>query len=286
MNKTLQSFRGLCPHPDVSAQGNPCGKLSGPALLKHPSFMPSGAPQVRSAPLLAPYEKNNTKTRRDHRLHRYCILCVLSVIFALVACSGSREEVSELYKKGIAHYEKKELEKAIDFFQKARDKDSTFANAGIMLAKARYFSGKRKEAREILESVLDEDPSHTGALYWMARAIVADAATQEGDKGETRAIELLKRALEIDGHHIQARTLLALLYEKKKMYHESLFEYKAALQEEESLVSARANLSILYQRLGLRDRAAGEIDRAIKIAQAAGIPGDNLNAIKKEIEAQ
>jgi tetratricopeptide (TPR) repeat protein len=215
----------------------------------------------------------------------YAAASLLIAAIILTAC-GTGEETRLLYGRGIVHYGKKELEMAAECFQRVYAKDRSYTGAGIMLAKAWYFSGKRKEAREVLEDVLKEDPSHTGALYWMARALVADAAARQGDNSESRAIELLRRALEIDGYHIQARTLLALLYEKKKMYRESLFEYKAALQEEESLVSARANLSILYQRLGLRDRAMGEIDKAIKIAYAAGIPGENLNAIKKEIEAQ
>jgi len=227
---------------------------------------------------------NRTRMRVIHTLRGAAIASVAAGAF-LTAC-GSSSDGHDLYAKGIAHYEKKELDRAAGYFEQVRSMDGSFAGAGIMLAKVRYFTGKRKEAREILGDLLARDPSHTGALYWMARALVADAAGSDAEKNESQAIEYLKRALEIDGHHVQARTLLALLYEKKKMYRESLYEYKAALQEEESLVAARANLGILYKRLGLQDRASGEITKAVKIAEAAGLSVTSLAAIKKEIEGQ
>ncbi len=214
-----------------------------------------------------------------------CLIIILSG--AAAACSrSSANEARAIYARGIAHYEKKELDAAARCFEESRSRDGNFPNAALMLAKARYFTGKRAEAREILGDLLAHDPSHVGALYWKARSLVADIPREEGGSAESEAMELLGKALEIDGHNIQARTLLALLYEKKKMYREALREYRAALQEEESLISARANAGILYQRLGLRDRAVSEIDDAITIARAAGVPADSLAAIKKEMEAR
>jgi tetratricopeptide (TPR) repeat protein len=204
-----------------------------------------------------------------------------------LSCSKSDEAVL-LYAKGNEHYMKKELDKAGEFFRKAIEKDGSLINARVMLSKIHYFSSQFKEAKAVLVDVLDDNPSHVGALYWMARILVVGGTKTGGDseKNEKQAIEYLKRALEIDGHHIQARTLLALVYEKHNMFKESLREYHTALQEEDSLVSARANLSILYQRLGLKERASSEISRAVKIAETAGISSSNLNVIRKEIEGQ
>ena len=239
---------------------------------------------MNSSPFYITYRGGSVSIARHARAFA-CLIIVLA--WAVSACSrSSSDEARVIYARGIVHYENKELDTAARCFEEARSRDGYFQNAAVMLAKARYFMGKRAEAREVLGDLLARDPSHVGALYWKARTLVADSPGGEGDSAESEAMALLGKALEIDGHHIQARTLLALLYEKKKMYREALREYRAALQEEESLISARANAGILYQRLGLRDRAASEIDSAIKIARAAGVPVDSLAAIKKEIEAQ
>ncbi len=233
--------------------------------------------------------KNHTRLTSRRPSGAFAAMALLG--FSVLAGCGGNSGAREIYSRGIAHYEKQELQKAAECFEKARSMDGSFTGAGIMLAKVRYFTGKRGEARDLLGDIIARDPSHVGALYWMARALVADAKGtvtdgDNADRSEKEAMEHLSRALDIDPHHIQARSLLGLLYEKNKMYREALREYSAALREEESLIAARANLGMLYRRLGLRDRARAEITRALKIAEAVGAPEEGLIAIRKEIEEQ
>jgi tetratricopeptide (TPR) repeat protein len=94
---------------------------------------------------------------------------------------------------------------------------------------------------------------------------------------------LLAHVLELDAHHLPARSLLALLYEKNEKYREALHEYLVILAEEESIIDARANLGVLYCRLGLRDKALAEIDRAISITRARGHSDARFTLLKKEI---
>lgn len=210
------------------------------------------------------------------------IVCHIIPFFLFFACSATRD-VEELFTQCLTHYEKHELEKASACFEKARAHGDFKVRAVLMLARVRYFENKFGEARTLLKGLIAEEPSHTGARYWLARAFAVDPASEGADEREKSAIAHLKKVLEVDPHHVRARTLLALLYEKRNMHREALFEYLAALQEEETLVTARANLSILYRSLGLNERARTELDRAIAISKAADIPAKNLAAIKEEL---
>ncbi|MCX7679656.1 MAG: tetratricopeptide repeat protein [Spirochaetes bacterium] len=198
------------------------------------------------------------------------------------ACSFSNN-TSQTFSQCLAHYEKQELENAAGCFEKIRSDKNYSLRAMIMLARVRYFENKFDEAKTLLEEIIDDEPFHTEARYWLARTLAVIPLEDGANEREQIAIEQLKKVLEINPHHIHARSLLALLYEKRNMYREALYEYLAALQEEETLMAARANLSILYRRIGLIERALSEIDRAIAISRAANMPIKNLLAIKKEL---
>lgn len=206
---------------------------------------------------------------------------ILSLI-SVFACTSTRD-AEQLFFQCLSHYEKQELEKAAACFEDARAYNEFRIRAILMLARVRYFENKFADARTLLEKIISNEPSHTEARYWLARALSIDPATEEIDEREKKAIEHLKKVLEVDPHHVRARSLLALLYEKRNMHREALYEYLAALAEEETLVTVRANLCILYHRIGLAERAHMEIERAIAISKAADIPVKNLVTIKKEL---
>ncbi len=210
-------------------------------------------------------------------------LCIISL--CIVSCTKARE-AEKLFLQCLSHYEKHELEKAASCFEQARAHNDVKTRSILMLARVHYFENKFADARALLEDIIDDEPSHTGARYWLARALALDPAEKASDERDKKAIEHLKKALEIDPHHIRARSLLALLYEKHNMHREALYEYLAALEEEETLVSARANLSILYRRLGLAERARTELERAIAISKAASISSKSIIAIKDQLSEQ
>ncbi len=206
----------------------------------------------------------------------------LLAVFLLLNACDSREEALRLFAQGKEAYEKKDLARAKGLFTKALEDDKCLHNARLMLSKICYYERDFVGALEHQNEIIDDEPNHVGALYWKAKTLVVQPA--RGKKNEEEAVACLTRVLELDGHHLPARSLLALLHEKNERYKEALEEYREILLEEEALVSARANLSVLYRRLGLKERALGEIDAAIAVARGAGLPDSNLNLIKKEIE--
>jgi len=202
----------------------------------------------------------------------------------MTACSD-RGKAMQLYLKGKDAYMKNDLQQAEALFKKAVKEDKSLLNAKLMVAKINYYRKDFEKTLSIAGEIIDKEPNHIGALFWKARTLVikpGDAAASK--KNETEAMLYLQKIIELDSHHLEARNLLALLYEKNKMFKEALYEYHAALAEEESLINSRANLSILYYRLGLKDKAQAEIERAISIAEIAGVNSKNLISIKKEVQ--
>lgn len=218
-----------------------------------------------------------------HQVKIFIFYTLIIIWFIVFFACGSNDEAERLFGQCLAFYEKHELDAAAHCFEKARAYRDFKTRASIMLARVRYFENKHGQARALLEDIIDEEPSHTGALFWLARTLAVDPSREGADEREKKAIEYLKKALEVDPCHVRARSLLALLYEKRNMHREALYEYLAALSEEETLVTTRANLGILYRRLGLNDRARSELERAIAISKAADIPAKNLAAIKEEL---
>lgn len=210
---------------------------------------------------------------------------ITASLVALSLSCGGNPEAYRLFLKGKEAYARKELDKAKKYFEEASELDENLLNAKLMLSKTLYFRRNFNEALRIIDSILDDERNHVSSLFWKARTLVVmKKKGSDAKKSDAEAIRCLQRVLELDGHHISARNLLALLYEKNKMYKEALYEYRLALEEEESLINTRANLSILYYRIGLRDQSLAEIERAIAIADVVEVSNKNLLLIKKEVQ--
>jgi tetratricopeptide (TPR) repeat protein len=208
-------------------------------------------------------------------------LIFIALVNSSFSCSSGKDKALDSYIKGKEAYSKKELSKAREHFLRAIDLDKNLFNAKLMLAKIHYYQKDYKKSLEYADSILKSEPNHVGALYWKAKTVTIQA---KGKNGDTEAIQCLLQALELDSHHILARSLLALLYEKNEKYTEAVYEYKVLLEEEESLINARTNLGILYKRLGLKSKSIEEINTAINISKSSGFDNSNLKQIKREIE--
>lgn len=205
----------------------------------------------------------------------------LNILILLLVCAGcsNSDPAIEIYSRGQKEFLNKNLTAAEKTFSDVIKLDDDFLNAYLMLAKIHYHNKDYDKTLSNLKSILDKDPDHAGALYWKGRTLVISG---RDDKSES--INILQSVLDIDSHHIPARLLLALVYEKNGKYREALHEYITAMNEEESLINARGNLAVLYRRLGLNERASREIDKASKIAEITGRDLKSLNLIKSEFD--
>lgn len=216
---------------------------------------------------------------------RNIFLIILIALFSL-SCSGNAERAFKLFLKGKEAYSKKELDKAKRYFEEASELDENLLNARLMLSKIFYFRRNFNDALKEINSIIEVEKNHVSSLFWKARVLAVMVKKTESDikKSDSEAMRCLQRVLELDSHHISARNLLALFYEKNKMYKEALNEYSRALEEEESLINTRANLSILYYRMGLKDKSIQQIEMAIGIADIIQLDKKNLLLIREEVQ--
>ncbi len=201
----------------------------------------------------------------------------LFILLSIISGCDSGDKALNLYQSGMKEFNVKNLPQAEKFFLSAVEKDSALLNAHLMLCKIYYYNGNYESAVEAADAILDDDPDHANAMYWKARSLV-----MSGNENTSVPVELLVRSLEIDGHNIQARLLLGMIYEKNSSYKEALHQYLAVQEEEEGIVSARANLAMLYMRMGLRDRCMRELEVAEKIAVSSGKGIKRIKFIKQE----
>lgn len=212
--------------------------------------------------------------------YRFIAACCIQCLLLSLSCSGDSEKALRCYISGKEAFAQKDLKAAHKHFSEAIGFDASLHNARLMLAKVNYYEKNFESALREIELILKKDADHVGALYWKARIAVVRPGEKSAD---SEAIALLLRIIELDTHHIPARSLLGLLYEKNHKYHEALHEYRAILSEEESLIDARANLGVLYHRLGLKDKALSELDRAIAFARTGGHSDTRLISLRKEM---
>jgi len=196
-------------------------------------------------------------------------------LLMLLSCGGGDEAI-DLYRKGMKEFTAGRLPEAENNFLAAADKDRGLLNARLMLSKISYYNGNFSSALSFADSILDEDPDNPAALYWKARSLV-----MSGEAGGT-VVELLVRSLEIDGSNIQAKLLLAMIYEKNSQYREAMKEYLGVIDLEEGIIAARGNLAMLYLRMGLGKKYEQELDRAETIAGASGKGADIIRAFRDE----
>ncbi len=203
------------------------------------------------------------------------------IFLFVILCAGCADPklAAELYSKGESQYLNKNLSEAEKLFTGVLKNDDDFLNAYLMLAKIRYYNKDYDGAVRHADSILERDSNHSGGLYWKARILV-----MSGKDSMEEPVKLLRILLENNSHHIPARMLLALIYEKNGKFKEALHEYITVLEEEESLINVRGNLAVLYRRMGLKERAIDEIGRAVKISAVTGREVKTLNLIKGELE--
>lgn len=203
---------------------------------------------------------------------------LLVMVIIITSGCGSSREAAELYQSGMKEFSARRLGEAEKYFLLAVEKDSSLLNASLMLCKVYYYNGNYRSAIQYSDMILDSDPDHAAAMYWKARSLIMSIPENTGE-----AASLLVRSLEIDGHNIQARLLLGMIYEKDSRYADALYQYMAVIDEEEGIIAAHGNLALLYRRMGLEQRSGRELAAARKIAELSGKGEERIKYISDEI---
>jgi superkiller protein 3 len=119
-------------------------------------------------------------------------------------------------------------------------------------------AGKLDEAIALANSVLADNPQHTGALNVLGLALY-----KSGDL--PAAMATYQKALEIDPKHAEVHFNLGNVYLALKRWPEAEKEYDAAIKSQDKFVLARYNLGKVYEQTGRVDQALAQYRRAVDL---------------------
>ncbi|MBR9803717.1 tetratricopeptide repeat protein [bacterium] len=134
----------------------------------------------------------------------------------------SPENADSFATLGIAHYEREEFTQARDAFSRALELDASHFGALLHLGNI-AFHASPASAVSFFESAVEQKPLHVAALNNLATALLA--SEQESD----RAIQLLRKAIAIDGEYEDALMNLGQAYLQQRQFKKAQEQYKTVL---------------------------------------------------------
>ena len=168
------------------------------------------------------------------------------------------QEALEFFQLGEYHFQSNHFEEAIDAYQKAIEREPTFAEAyyklGISLGKL----GKPKDGILTLEKALSLDPYNAsvynalGAMYGML---------QQYDQ----AIEQFEKAVDIDPQLSLAYNNMGILFGKLGDHKRALEVLKLAVQIEPESAESQGALGVAYAMAGQPHNAIKPLQEAVRI---------------------
>jgi tetratricopeptide (TPR) repeat protein len=188
----------------------------------------------------------------------------------------------EHLEKGNLFYEKRNLNDAIEQYNKIIAADVNYLNALSNKGKCLIELGKNLEAIEIFKIVLDINSNFLYALNGMS-----DALNYLGKFRES--IEFCDKALNIDPNFVYALNTKGLALNNLGKYEEAVEWYDKALNIDPNFVYALANKGLALVYLEKYEEAVEWYDKALKInpnsVHALITKGLTLNGLRKYEEA-
>jgi tetratricopeptide (TPR) repeat protein len=181
----------------------------------------------------------------------------------VVGCGGGGELDSETRKQfveGNRLYLERQMEPALETFEKVLASNPGFVPARIMAGKIHFFGGRIDRARISFEQAVNTEGDNLDALYWLARVQSLDPATHQ------RALENIQLILAKDSTHIDAIYVQGRILRKSGKTSEALAAYQAAIQKGKKIALIHVEIGRIYRELNLN----AEAERHFQTAQALG----------------
>ncbi|GAI90195.1 unnamed protein product, partial [marine sediment metagenome] len=150
---------------------------------------------------------------------------------------AKEERITDLFKKGIEHFEEGKYEEAVSVMEKFLTTNPEHSEAATYISKAKSFLGKRREK-------LAKDYYEKGVKYY-----------REGKYVES--LTMLEQALTIEPDYEEARKYLKEIRRK-------LDKSETSKKPESKTDSLRLEKAKKYYQMGLVYEGMGDIERAVK----------------------
>lgn len=176
------------------------------------------------------------------------------IVFFLcfLTCSDQASN-QDFYSSGKKSYFNKDLDSAIEYFQKSIEKDENLISPRIMLGKSYYFKGDFDESLKIFDDLLKKFPGNADAYYWKGRILLNIPSKQS----ESKAYFI--KSIQAGESQIDAHYYLAKYYENDGDIKRSLIELNNALSIKSKFDKVHKDLSDIYMRSGFEERAKSHI---------------------------
>lgn len=175
-------------------------------------------------------------------------ILIFSALFVSCSDSPDAEDVKE-FAKANNLYRKRELDAALKIFQELAEKKD-LPSAYLMAGKVHYYQNNFSKALKYFKESLEKQECNLDSKYWIVRAM----AKMEKNSFPKQK-EILEEILTQDAYHLDARILLAGLYEKQGKLDKALFHYEAAMQQISKLAVVSLRLGRIYQKAQFPDKA-------------------------------
>lgn len=159
--------------------------------------------------------------------------------------------------KANSYCEKGEYDKAIEYYDKALDKNNKKASVYCGKALALKSLGKHKEAIECCDKALSLDSGSADAYNTKGSALIALSKNEE-------ALKSYKKALELDPENPTFLSNVSFALNALDKYDEALEYGEKAVKENPALISAYINTGNALEGLGETEEAIKAYDKAIK----------------------
>ena len=160
---------------------------------------------------------------------------------------------------GLAYLGKKETDKALQAFEHLLAKQPANTLALMHIARIQQEQGKSKE--EIIQLVRDQikaAPESAGNLVLLATMLSSDHQFDE-------ALELLKKAQQIDPQNPRPYSMSATILKQQKKTNDAITEYEKLLETGSSNIQAYMGLGALYEQRGDLELAKKQYQEVLKL---------------------
>ena len=172
------------------------------------------------------------------------------------------EEAVDHYKKGIAHQNRREFDKAIAEYEQAVKIYPNYSDARYNLGKIYYQQNLTSHAaNEFKKALLNPYNSKPELCYvelgniYFENFLYDEAATE------------YKKALSIKKDNASAHTGLGMVYKKKRLYEMAVAEFREAINIDRNYAAAYKNIGDIFFDLKRYDAALKEYKSALKVNQ-------------------
>lgn len=186
------------------------------------------------------------------------IIASVSIYLLLSLPAEPDERELDLYFRAMSAYETGDLDLTVKLSEALNDGNPSFYQAGLLHAKALFFSGRYIEAREQLDELLKDRGNYFEAEIWLVRCLLQ---LEEIGQANLYAEEMLSRAPE-DPRVLGILARIAVL---EKRYQPAIEYYNRAILFEEELAINRIELAKIYSSLLNIEEAGVQLEKALQL---------------------